>query len=257
MKRYLLILALALVAAHAHAQRPASNNAPAASPPARPTPPAGPLLQPAPEFSAWEIRIIYPEESAAVTAAKRADNARRLVQINTTKTGRVVHEVTRFADDRQTDIWDNGPLQYEKQTGASYWTACAGRIADRESTGGKCVAPTKTGFRDLDWVNACDYVGTVAFREQKCLVFAQVGAEKVDADDADALKRQLDALPVVAYIDTETRLPVSLRMGRTVHFYRFGSPPTAMQTLPADLTAEIKKGEDARLRTNTLAPRPY
>lgn len=259
MKRLLPILALLLAGVSAHAQTPRATRTtpPDASPPARPTPPAGPLLGPAPEFSAWEIRMIYPEETPAVAAANRADNARRLVQVNTTKTGKILHEVSLFADNRQTDLWNNGPMQYEKQTGASYWTARDGRITDRGLTDGKYVAPTATGFHDLDWVGAGSYVGTVAIGGRNCLVCAQTGAEKVNATDAAGWKQQVDALPVVAYIDAETRLPISLRTGRTVRSYRFGSPPTAMQTLPPDLNAEIKKGEDARTRTNTLAPRPY
>ena len=259
MKRLFLILALALASVPAHAQTPRATRAesPDASPPARPTPPSGRLLQPAPEFSAWEMRIIYPEETPAAATANRADNTRRLTQVNTTKTGKIIHEVSIFADNRQTDLWNNGPMQYEKQTGATYWTARDGRITDRGLTDGKYVAPPATGFRDLDWIAAGNYVGTVASGGRSCLVFAQTGAEKANATDPAALKQQVDALPIVAYVDAETRLPISLRMGRTVRSYRFGSPPTAMQTLPADLAAEVKKGEDARTRTNTLAPRPY
>lgn len=266
MKTRLCIVALTLLfaAVSSLAQDAPRRDAPA-SPSPRPAPPVGPLLKPAPDFSAWEIAFIYPEDSSgkatttagSTPAVNRTENARRLRQVNTTKTGKIIHEVSMYASGKQVDTWHDGKIQYQKQAGAGFWVARNGTVLDGTSTDNSYVAFPNSGFRDLDWVTDKTYVATVPYGDRACLVFVQTGANKIDTNDPARLKQILDGQEVVAYVDAETRLPISHRIGKILRVYKFTAPPSEMQTFPPDLAGEIKRGEDARTRVNTMAPRPY
>ena len=261
MKNRLLIFSLALVGSHVSAQQPAEKTG---TPSTRQVP-TGPLLKPAPEFSAWRIDFIYTEEkssqnSRAISSAlvlSQAESERRLQRVDVTKTGKIIHEFAAYLSGKQVDTWDEGSMQYVKQTGATFWLAKNGVGLDGKPNDATYVPFPALGFRDMDWINAKTYVATIAFGDRSCLVFVRSGADKLDATDSAKLKKQLDTQDVVAYVDADSRLPISMRMGRTVQAYRFGVPPAEMQVLPQDLQAEIKRGEDARARLNVMAPRPY
>jgi hypothetical protein len=88
-------------------------------------------------------------------------------------------------------------------------------------------------------------------------VFAPGGAAKLDLSNPAHIKELLAAKPLVAYVSAETRLPVALRSGAITQRFHFASPPSVMQSLPAELLDQIRKGEQARQRLYQPAPRPY
>ncbi len=251
MKHWFLILVLLVGGESVQAQEGAP-----ATPAPRPVPPSGPLLQNAPEFSNWETNFTYPEDSAKKDKAP-ANRETLPQQIITTKTGTIIHEVATSLGGKQTDKWYNGKLQYEKSATSGSWRVKTGSVTNGAYDDRTYVPFSATGFRDLDWISASTYVGTIPYGNRTCLVFSKVGADKVNLGDSSTQKKTLGTLQTVAYIDAETRLPISMRDGGSVRVYHFTTPPTEMQTYPADLATDLKKGRDAQTRLLQLAPRPY
>ena len=175
----------------------------------------------------------------------------------TTKTGRTIHEVRLDILGHGTDTWFDAGVQYTKFEKDSAWYR-----SDR-STGGDTSAEASyhplpaSGFRDLEWIKAENYAGTAPYDKHDCLVFVPTGADKLDLNGAGDAQKKLKALDTVAYVDADSRLPVAVRTRGDLRTFQFDPPPMEMQTLPVDLTTQVKKGEDARTRLNQTAPRPY
>ena len=226
---------------------------------ARADPPVGPLLRPPGDFARWEITSVYatklPKKDRpsrrvkGATAAPADDHLQKLV---TTKTGRLVHEERTDLSQRTTDVWYDGGTQYTHPSGASGW------LRTESKSGDSSYQPLpELGYRNVDLVKAENYVGTLTYDKRPCLVFVPNSARKLDWTKPAAAQKQLKSLDAVALVDADTRLPVEIRADGETRTFQFDPPPTRMQTLPADLTAQIKKGDDARTRLNQPAPRPY
>ena len=261
MKPLFLLPALLCAVMFLRAQTPAGE-ASSAQGPVKPELPAGPLLRSAPDFARWEVSFTYAEEKkkdGGSTTKSRAPGANtRLLKTVTTKTGRVIHEEQTNAQDQVTDTWFNGPVQYVKSAAGPTWfqsdnLTVGGALAD----GGYHPMPAN-GFRTLDWINEGNYAGTVPYGKSTCLIFVPGGYRQLDLrGDAEQRQKRMEAVNEIAYIDADTRLPIAVRSGAELQTYHFEQPPTAMQSLPADLADQIKKGAEARARLEQPAARPY
>jgi len=214
--------------------------------------PDGPLLRPAPEFSQWTITLSYPDERG-----KKADDKppipgleNRVHQIVTTKTKNIVHEETIDGKGVKSEKWYVGSTQYRKDPGATVWYENSAGTMGKTQQDFHYTPLPPSGFRDLDWINADAYAGTIAYGKGKCLVFIPGGGSATNA-------AVVTTLPTVALIDSETRLPVEVHNGGIIRVFQFADQAPAMQTLPPDLAEEIKKGDEGRARLDQRPPRPY
>lgn len=262
MKTRLLVSIFLGFTACAWAQVPAGSPA---SPrePAKPELPSSPLLGKAPEFSEWGITFTYASEAARKAKPESASQPRlayldkRSSRVTTTKTGKIIHEVTRDLAGTQTEIWSEGTTQYYQMPGNTLWfesgnTTSAAGVREVDS---RALPPS--GFRDLDWITADNYAGTIPYGNGSCFIFVPEGYRKLDLRDEGKRTKLLESQGKIAYVDADTRMPVAVRDGDVTRVFRFNSPPTAMQTFPADLSKAINDGKEARRRLEQPAARPY
>jgi len=218
----------------------------------KPVPPTGPLLNPAPKFSEWVITFSYPQDRPSLKTGAPSPELPPLApslprKILTTKTGDVVHEQTQDVSGKVFEKWQDGPKNYIKPPGQTTWGVLWHRGANNNTSDPNFPLP-ENGFRGLDWINATAYAGTIKTEAGAALVFLGLGADYVDLSDPKSAKDKLANESTVAYIDFQTRLPSSVKEDDVIRTYTFTTPPSAMQKLPADLTNEIKKGNESRAK---------
>ncbi len=211
--------------------------------------PSGALLKPVPDFSQYTITFENPKASDP-TAAANAIN-----QIIVTKTGNITSEVTIHQNGAREEVWHVGSSQYQKSGNDPVWYGSSPAGDGNKTNNGYSPMPA-IGYRDWDWVNRETFLGTMALDGGSCLVFGPVNAAKPKAGSG-MTKDQLAALPLMALVNAETRLPMALGGNGHNQRYIFAPPPTAMQQLPPDLAEQLKKAEDVLRRVTQPAPRPF
>ena len=133
--------------------------------------------------------------------------------------------------------------------------------SDGQLVGNSGIAPNyhplpAIGYRDVDFIKEDNYAGTIPYKQKPCFVFVPGGTGTINLSNAKDAKK-LEKLDTVGYVDAKTRLPVEVRSHGETRVFQFDPPPKRMQTLPTELVAQIRRGNDARTRLNQPAPRPY
>ena len=223
----------------ASSQQPSTN--------LRPEPPPGTLLKAAPTYSQWTIAFSYPQDRArqAKDTPLPPLEPNLVRKVVTTKTGNMIHEETLSVSGALFDKWQVDSLFYIKPPGQSYWGECDDRYVKNNRTSDTNLAflPEK-GFRDLDWVSGETYVGVVKQNDTVFLLFVPATAGTLDFSNPVKIQAQ----PIVAYVDAETRLPALFKKGGVIQNYIFSAPPANIQSLPADLAKQIKDGSERRAK---------
>ncbi len=241
MKLLLLIAAVCLCPVLLRAQ--ATDVAP-------PLPP-GPLLAET-DFAHWIVTTTPGNNTASGNGAPAPANApaEPPTIIEITRTGDTLHMVTTDARGK-SDRWCVGKIQFIQEPG---WDVPIWLDHDNAHGSARYISFGKALFPELSWISASNYTGIKLMGGRKCLVFtgkvmtlppagidqlkqAAVAAGKpfdVKAYEADA----------VAYIDAETRFPVSYVKPYETSTYQILPAPTAKLTLPDKLqkmNAQINK----------------
>ena len=211
----------------------------------RPVPPVGPLLNPPPNFSEWVTTFSYPQDrpdpKTGVPPSGLPPLSTTLTRkVITTKTGNIVHEETQDVAGRKSDRWQNGQTIFIKTVGQSAWGVLGQRAGKNNFANDPNLPLPASGFRDLDWISADAYAGSLKTDSGVFLVFIPPGSGTVDLTNPKAALAQLPTLFMVALIDYKTRLPVSVQGNGITRSYNFTAPPVSMQTLPPDLANQIK-----------------
>ena len=264
MKIVFLLPALLGLAAPLRAQSP-GGAAPPVSAPARPEPPPGPLLRPAAHFSEWEIVYTYPAEHQKKDDPAPGAKAKplppgtvsHLRKTITTKTGPIVHERQIDTLGRTVESWFNGRTQYCRSSENPLWGQSVPGTPQERVVEPRFSPLPPTGFRDLGWINAENFAGSVPYGSGTCLIFAPGGYRRLDLSDPAQRSKRLSEVEMIAYIDADSRLPLALRTRNELRSYHFNEAPTQMQTLPVDLSVQIKQGAEGRARLEAPPPRPY
>jgi hypothetical protein len=224
--------------------------------------PSGPLPHPAPNFSQWTITYSYSEEQTAKDSDNPSEGAKLIVAtmgtrprtIVTTKTGEIIREETTTIGANQQEDWQVHGSYYIKYPGKSFWSAYERSDPSMANSNITALTLPPSGFRGLDWINKQTYVGRMKTEWGDCLIFAPGGQGTVKGD---LTKQKLDAVPTIAYLDAETRLPVMARAGDETRVFQFTQAPTSLQTLPEDLASEIKAGDALRAQRNAAPQKEY
>lgn len=252
LKRWALgaILAVCWVTPVIQAQQPS----PASKP--KPPPPSGPLLAPAPDFSEWQIAFAYPQDKKdkQKTPVPTPLNPELPRTILVTKTQKVIHEQIALVSGKTMSKWQLGQDFYLKPPGQSYWGFYNSTYFKNNPTSDATYMPVpENGFRDLDWVSGETYAGTIQSAAGAYLVFVPENARTIDVSNAKALQ----AATKIVYVNAQTRLPGTVRLGDVVRTYTFRPPPAAPQSLPADLAAEKKKSDEINARFKAAPAKEY
>jgi hypothetical protein len=175
--------------------------------------------------------------------------------ITTTKTGDIIHEETVSVVGIRTEDWQVNGDYYIKYPGKTIWSAYEKSAPAPIINGSPVVLGLATnGFRGLDWINKETYAGKMKTSYGDCLIFVPGGRNSTSALDPG----KIDSLPKIACIDAATRLPTMARAAGETRVFTFTQPPpTAAQTLPDDLAAEIKTGNQLRAKRQAAPETEY
>jgi len=174
---------------------------------------------------------MYPQDR--VKGGVKGFTETRTRTITTTKTGKIIHEEIVGAQGSKYDSWHVGRNVYDKWTGSPSWTQ---EPANAVHASGE--------FRGLDWLSKNDYVGSLNYSGHHCLVFVQDAPPTLNVESSSFEMEQLDTFHNVAFIDSESRLPVETRTFGTYSSYRFTDAPTDKLTLPEDLVTQLKHDQE-------------
>lgn len=251
-KRILLPILLACQLCQLHAQTSSSQS--------RPALPPGPLLQQrAPEFSRWTI-FSKPTAKNAEEQNKSSGNAAKNPSPNgdpkfsVIKTGNITR-VIYFDDAKQPwNIWcfDSSVI--------AVWpdgknVGIAARPSRPDAYNPLFMDFSKSDFQGFEWISEKNFVGIRDVLGRKCLVFRDTikrTAPGMQSDDPDPASASFEN-GVVASVDLETRLPVTLVNENGLFVYQFYDAPTAMQTLPGNVQAVV---DQQKLAAQAVARRP-
>ena len=203
--------------------------------------PSPPLVNQAPDFSSWVVR--YPSASPGAGTARSRANARKIKEVDVTKTDDLRREVTVYTDGTAGEFWRYGGLEIFLDPIGKYVN-----IMDTAKTQMAAANPTKTDFFDLGWIKAQDFVGNVALGGRDCYYFRRSGAAKSTATgQAVEDKEQVAAgtASLEAWIDVNSRLPLAFKDQSGLRQYEFGAAPSARLTLPANMQKELDRYQAA------------
>lgn len=219
MKTPLLALGCLAFAARLLAQQPANTKPPL---------PPGPLIEKrAPEFAQWIIRSAGSADRGKASSPSPKSEEKHAAWgdiVVMTKTGQVMLRQTTDDSKQVWNTWVIGEqgLQTTISPDGKKWIVQA-RNPDPNTPTPNYEDYSKTDFPSFEWITESNYAGVQEVAGRRCLLFT---------DKVKLLSDDLEATPISAYIDLETRLPVAINQGGNARTYDFRSPPSAPLQLP-------------------------
>jgi hypothetical protein len=248
--------------------------------------PPGPLLNRAPDFAAWTLLARIAGGQPAATGSSAPETAKDGVkkgagtrEVLVIKTGKIVYERLVDRSGRRSEIWhDNGVQLLIPSSGAA-------PLIFPDYGGGDIYTPnySVSDFAGLDWISPDTFTGIQKVMGRDCMVFrGQVnalpgderremdlqasrerlrnefaarskGATQPSPDTASSGPKASGMVAAVACIDLDARLPVAVTFGTETVLYQFGTPPTAMLSLPPALAAAAS-GFQAKIQRLSKLP---
>jgi hypothetical protein len=244
LRKAILLLAMALILSEI--------DAPAQQAPPKRVVPSGTLLQNIPAYAKWTVTYSYPSDRASQAAnvpgappqtppPPPSDSSTRT--IITTKTGDIALEQTTTIKGDYSEKWAVGPTTYWKPSGSPDWYQ-GGTVS-------------QSIFDGLNWIAGKTYVATIPYGSRTCFVFMPEGTATDEMSNPDVLVKKLPTIDQLTLIDSETRLPVEVRMGDIYHLYHFDSPPSGKLAVSPALLVSIKQYQESAERLGQRPPRPY
>ena len=250
---------------------PSVTNAQAATP-STPAPKKVPLppdllLSSAPASSQWVVAFTYPDKNAP--AAPSGGGFGRVKKITATRSGPVVYEEIIDEAGNKMEKWYTNNEQYTRKSGsAEYFSA---RSNDFSNVNYAYHSPT--GFPGFDWISKKNFAGIEKVAGRECMVYRDRKDLQavLDPDLFSFLETMRRDQPksegeptvspggvtaVVASIDQETRLPVSLQLGDETRTFTFLEPPRVQADLPEELKKQLEQRQKAWNQLIRAAPRP-
>ena len=231
---------------------------PAATPVAPPAPPPGPLIQKrAPDFAIWSIvttASVKAGTKSGQTSSPRNgsdDSQASVTRVNTSKTGKVVR-VERIDEKQQTwNVW------WSKGS-AEILVTPDGKVAALASSNNP-DAPnpyhtdfSSSDFQGFEWIAASNYTGIEKYMGMNCLAF-----KKDLAVRADSASPRTIIVPVRAYVEIQSRLPIALVRGDQTSVYEWKSPPDAVLQVPTEVQNLLNQRSKSFELMATKGARPY
>lgn len=202
------------------------------------------VAEKAPEMSRWAVSFVYgSKEGARPTATTLV--GQRISRLEVTKTGRIKLLLSTFSGGATQEIWAQGALLVLRDP------AFQQKIVRRNAQPGG-------DFPEFAWISASNFKGRETVDKKECLVFTGEFYPLQFADPAlyaivtaeDPPQIDLGSkVPVTAYIDPATRLPVKLVIGDDSRTYAFAEAPAQPLVIPQDFQAALA---DVQQRYNAI-----
>ena len=240
--------------------------------------PDGPLVRlQAPEFAEWVIEYQYSEKppktdpqknplsemaarDPAVAALLKANpqiagqmDPPRLTSVHVTRAGAVSHEELAYEGVGTEEHWFTGDYRLSRVAGGTKISAVAGA-----KSGG-------TDFPELSWISRENFAGQSKSAGRVTYTF-QIETDPMRIEDPGMYEVLLErqrrqksgpesaASPsgrqvrVVAVIDTETKLPVTLKIEKVSRVYKFLPTPAQTLNLPPEWVRAAREHQTAHRR---------
>ncbi len=101
------------------------------------------------------------------------------------------------------------------------------------------------GYPWTDWIGIDNYIGRFNLNGRKCLFFQT----RIAVDDI--------TIPVSAYIDDKSRVPLIVRYGESYYEFAYFPAPQTHLAIPAPVAAAKSNFESAMERLQRMPARPY
>lgn len=219
----------------------------------KPEIPSGNLLACVPENSQWVVTFFYPQDRSKDAALPALEKTlpRKII---TTRTCELIHEETCDVSGEKSDKWQVGTTFYLKPPGQKFWGEYDPAWFHNNLPTSPALSPIPLkGFQDLDWISRETFAGSIKQNDKEWFVFIPLNAREVDV----AKPADLNAQPVIAYVDASTRLPVRYKNRDVVRSYSFAPESPPRLVLPADLAQEIRDGKERRAKVFAVPKREY
>lgn len=219
-------------------------------------PPSGPLIKDrAPQMARWSITRSGP--ASKIAAASEAGGEPKPKgfwgsKVTFTKTDDITRQDTLDEQGRVWTTWCLKGLQITVWPDGKTFVQEAPARFDPENPPALYTDFSRSDFPGFEWISKKNFSALEEVDGRKRMIFKDVEPPP-SSDPAEAA---LPAIPRVAVVDLETRLPVSLSRGGETKKYEFLSPPEAKQALPAvvlTLLDNRAKGIEAATRRSTKA----
>jgi hypothetical protein len=195
------------------------------------------LAEKAPMASNWTIAFTYAAGPDSRPTAPKLQQ-KRVVKTDITKTANIKLERGYYDGGAVQDIWTSGGLMVLKDPNYAH------KIVRRPAVG---------DFPELLWVNEAQYKGRERVGDKDCLIFEKELYPLQFADPglfAAAMAQEVlpldlgSPLPVTAWIDANSKLPVKMKVGEDVRTYTFNPAPASPLVIPPDYGAAIAGVEE-------------
>ncbi|XHR27152.1 MAG: hypothetical protein ACFUZC_14495 [Chthoniobacteraceae bacterium] len=224
----------------------------------------GEALARAPEFSKWVVS--YGKATPGLGGGDLLPQGGGKVVV--IKTQSIIRERSTEAGDK-VDKWHIGEVQYTViPTTKQCVTADLAAFQRGVASADYYTDYSQTDFPGMEWVSEKNYVRSLKYMGRDCLVF-QDTLSLYTAEELKELQKDRNGkkrasfnpadyqIPVLAYVDSQTRLPVLLQRGSELRVYRFAAPPAAMLKPPAEVLQNIKKKTEQDKELSTMPSRPF
>jgi hypothetical protein len=229
--------------------------------------PDGPLLKRVPDFAAWNVT-----DQGSLTTGSGSSSAdggadkKTVSQAKFIKTGSTIFEQSVDSEGRSQEIWRISGMRVAKISGISSPIVCP------DFGGGDIFSIdfSVSDFAGLDWVSKDSYAGIIKYQGRDCILFksevsplsrSQQGAEaaRIASEKAEGLPVDAETpkIPAIAYIDSETRLPILVAFGGQRRSYQYNSPPTEKLSPPLELAGPYKAYLQRLKRVSAPPARAY
>ena len=250
--------------------------------------PSVPLMKRVPDFTEWAVNIMgraaVKKQTKATDSPMAEQESSRLKRIEVTKTGPVIHEELTTIGGGKTDKWFfQGSIQVTNHGDRlSLLSGGARDFSDpvRSDYGAR-------DFEGFDWISPQNYRGIGSLQGRACMVFID---SKSDGDlfvtpmveemmrrqnpkdmmhgspgkgrgsgqgsDANGAKPTPKLKPgtVIACIDLETRLPLSLVTDSETRIISYINLPKVIQTVPENISQTLRQEENRTARLSRVRP---
>lgn len=235
-----------LAALAANAQQPSST--PVVLP--------NPILAKMPSMAAWTITVLSrqsPQEPNSAEPGKAVPSAKFVF----VKTEPLMHVTRIDASGHEIHQWCVGATQYVLNQNSAD-VGVMDPEADDYITG---------DFQNLSWIKEPNFSGMKPYKGKQCWVFKDrvlqcklrefEDAKKRAADQKNLFDENIYYQEEVAYIDSESRLPMVVQRGDDFYVYTYEAPPTALLTLPENLKQKVHADLQASRAMKAGPPRPF
>ncbi len=230
--------------------------------------PKGPLPAKAPNFAKWSVTITEgggeSQKSSSSTDSdqtKGQTNKAQQTVMSVIKTLPIRFVGIASSKDGNSIIWCLGEYQIQQNKYSETPTLCS-------KSSESYIDFNNSDFPELGWISEKNYVGAQKIGERTYLFFQDqlvdtsngvipsLGSSQRVQQNASMTNNSIPMpgkIEAMAYLDAETRLPVSMKKGSKTYLYKFDQAPTTPLTPPANIKSIVTAEQD-RLKRLSLRP---